>query len=103
MKKILTFLPHNPSPPFAPELLRRKAIKRLKIENAAALQIQRIVRGMLGRKRFKYFDEIRQSFRENQKKAFDRICRLFYPVVLGFVTRKHWVPIIQVSRQITHL
>ena len=83
--------------------MRRKALKRLKIENAAALQIQRIARGMLGRKRFKYFDEIRQSFRANQKMAFDRICRLFYPVVLGYVTRKHWVPIIQVDRTLTML
>jgi len=76
-------------------LLQKRAERRARIEAAAALNIQRVARGRLGRRRFQHFLDVRNSFREREKIAFDKLRRKFYPVMQGHAVRKKWQPILQ--------
>jgi hypothetical protein len=63
---------------------RVEANKRLR--QRRIVKIQMIVRGKLGRKRFAYFDAIRQAIRQRRQEAVETI----KPLMIGHLTRKRW-------------
>ena len=77
------------------QCLVRQFISRLKrnglFVTRCILNIQRIVRGRFGRKRYSYFKRRHLNLVKLQNDAYIALS----PIILGHITRKKWIPIIK--------